>query len=236
MYSLCFGVVGVVLLAVPVGAINYPVGITNCGESNWVNATPSRAVALNQGATEVLLALNLTDRMVGTAFLDDEIWEELADRYAQVPVLAAEYPDIETLKEVKPDFLYAAYSSAFSQELNYTEWLGRPCSLTIQVLDYDNSSYCRKELHEFGIQTYLQNSYCERVEDREESDISTLFAEIWDLANIFDVHDQARLLIDSIDDHFYQAKAVTEAKQTGSTKPKILWLDGFDEFAPFAGV
>lgn len=49
---------------VTVSAINYPVGVSNCGESNWVNATPARAVTLNQGATEVMLALNLTDRRI----------------------------------------------------------------------------------------------------------------------------------------------------------------------------
>jgi ABC-type Fe3+-hydroxamate transport system substrate-binding protein len=64
VYSYAFGVAS---------AIDYPIGVTNCGESSWVNATPTRAVTLNQGATEVLLALNLTDRMVGTAYLDDAI-------------------------------------------------------------------------------------------------------------------------------------------------------------------
>ena len=239
MSSFCFCVALFIYThaAVPVGAINYPVGVSNCGESNWVNATPARAVTLNQGATEVLLALNLTDRMVGTAYLDDAIWEELADRYAQVPVLSANYPDIETLMEVNPDFLYAAYSSAFSPlNLNYTAWLGGPCSLTIEVFEYGNDTYCRKELHDFGIQTYLQSTYCEKVEHREESQISTLFAEIWDLANIFDAHKQARLLIDSIDNHFDQAKAVTIGNQTTIGAPiKVLWLDGFDEAAPFVG-
>ena len=225
VYSYAFGVAS---------AIDYPIGVTNCGESSWVNATPTRAVTLNQGATEVLLALNLTDRMVGTAYLDDAIWEELAERYAKVPVLSAEYPDVDTLMDANPDFLYAAYSSAFSSmTLNYSTWLGKPCSLTIGD---GSDTYCRKELHEFGIQTYLQSSYCEKVEHREESKISTLFAEIWDLANIFDAHEQARLLIDSIDDHFDQAKAVTGRNQTSDAAvTKVLWLDGFAEDSPFVG-
>ena len=228
--------------SVTVSAINYPVGVSNCGESNWVNATPARAVALNQAATEVMLALNLTDRMVGTGPLDDAIWEELADRYAQVPVLAVGsdgfYPDVDTLIEVNPDFLYGSYSSAFSTKyVNYSELLGGPCSLTIQVLDYyENETYCRKELHEFGIQTYLQSSFCEKIEHREESKISTLFAEIWDVANIFDAHEQARIVIDSIDFHFDQAKAVAGSNQTSdSVSPKILWFDSYVEEDPFVG-
>lgn len=213
-----------------VNAINYPVGITNCGESKWVNATPIRAVTLNQGATEVLLALNLTDKMVGTSYLDDEIWPELADRYSLVPVLSDFYPDVDTLKNVSPDFLYAAYSSAFSQDnINYTAWLGATCSNIS-----DAGVFCRKELHEFGIQTYLQSTYCEKVEHREESKISTLFAEIWDLANIFDAHEQAREVIDSIDAHFDKAVAITESFN-GSTPTKVLWVDGLDNTTVYAG-
>jgi hypothetical protein len=43
-----------------VQAITHPAGITNCGVSNWISSPPQRAVTLNQGATEMLLALNLS--------------------------------------------------------------------------------------------------------------------------------------------------------------------------------
>jgi ABC-type Fe3+-hydroxamate transport system substrate-binding protein len=43
-----------------VHAITFPAGITNCGVQNWITSTPQRAVTLNQGATEMLLALNLS--------------------------------------------------------------------------------------------------------------------------------------------------------------------------------
>jgi iron complex transport system substrate-binding protein len=32
---------------------------------------------MNQGTTEIMLALDLADGMVGTAYLDDYIWYEL---------------------------------------------------------------------------------------------------------------------------------------------------------------
>jgi hypothetical protein len=41
-------------------AITYPAGITNCGVQNWISSPPQRAVTLNQGATEMLLGLNLS--------------------------------------------------------------------------------------------------------------------------------------------------------------------------------
>ncbi len=58
-------------------ALDYPIGITNCGVQQWVPDAPERAVTMNQGATEVMLALGLEDRMVGTAYLDDYIYPEL---------------------------------------------------------------------------------------------------------------------------------------------------------------
>lgn len=80
------------LLLWTAGAVNYPVGITNCGVSSWIDKTPQRAITMNQGTTEIMLALGLVDHLVGTAYLDDEIWQELAEDYAKVPVLSGGYP------------------------------------------------------------------------------------------------------------------------------------------------
>lgn len=60
-----------------VSALDYPIGITNCGVQSWIPSPPKRAVTMNQGTTEVMLALGLEDRMAGTAYLDDYIWPEL---------------------------------------------------------------------------------------------------------------------------------------------------------------
>jgi iron complex transport system substrate-binding protein len=221
-------------------AMVYPVGLTNCGESNWIAAPPKRAVTMNQGTTEVLLALNLSDSMVGTAYLDDKIWPELAEAYAKVPVLAATYPDIKTLMSVDPDFVFASYSSAFAQgeSLNYSSVVGA-CKLEIEdPIEGDEATkvYCRKELHEFGIQTYLQNPYCEKIEHRNEVDMDGLFAEIWDIANIFDVHNEARELIDSIEAHLTGAIDIADYGKTLDPNPvRVLWLDGWSDETPFVG-
>jgi hypothetical protein len=178
-----------IALALPaiVDGLDYPIGITNCGVQSWIKSPPQRAVTMNQGATEVMLALGLVDHMVGTAYLDDYIWPELEADYNKVPVLSAEYPDIDTLMSVEPDFVYASYSSAFSAEsVNYTNFLGvDECDLVIEALD-SNRSHCRQELHAAGIQTYLQKPYCELIEHRPEggaeSTIATLYNEIGDIA------------------------------------------------------
>ncbi len=91
----------------------YPVTVENCGVEVTLERAPEAVVTLNQGVTEVALALGLADRMSGTAHLDDEVAERLADDYARVPVLSAEYPTAEQLLAVGPDLALASYASAF---------------------------------------------------------------------------------------------------------------------------
>src|SRR6202008_77640 len=62
--------------------------IDDCGVRVPSSPPPTRAVTLNQGATEVMLALGLQDRMIGTAYLDDRVAPAYASAYASVPVLA----------------------------------------------------------------------------------------------------------------------------------------------------
>ncbi|MEE3920328.1 hypothetical protein V2I01_25410 [Micromonospora sp. BRA006-A] len=93
-----------------------PVAVTNCGTPVTIAAPPMRVVTMNQAATEIMLALGLQDRMIGTAYLDDAILPAYADAYAKIPVLAKEYPTKEKLLEAEPDFVYASYNSAFGDE------------------------------------------------------------------------------------------------------------------------
>lgn len=192
---------------------------------------------MNQGATEVLLALKLADRMAGTAYLDDEIWPEMAEDFGQVPILSDRYPDIDTLMAAQPDFIYGSYASAFANgtSIHYASVLG-DCDLVVPQDDGSSRMYCREELHERSIQTYLQEPYCELPEYRPDTTtVDVLYDEIWDLANIFDAHDQARELVDSIEEHFSQAQRVTATSNQDLPPIKVLWLDGWSEETPFVG-
>ena len=55
----------------------YPVTVENCGISFTYDEAPTRAIAMNQHVTEVMLALGLEDNMIGTAYIDDFILAEL---------------------------------------------------------------------------------------------------------------------------------------------------------------
>ena len=149
---------------------------------------------MNQGTTEIMLALGLAEHMVGTAFLDDYIWSELEAEYKTIPVIAKKYPTIDDRRSVDPDFVYASYSSAFAiTSVNYTQGLpieilgedGQCDLVTTESLEIDGI-HCRAELHKAGIQTYLQKPACEFIEHRPAGGaadtITTLFNEIWDIA------------------------------------------------------
>jgi iron complex transport system substrate-binding protein len=180
------------------GASGFPVTIENCGVRQTFAAPPRRAVTMNQAATEVMLALGLGDRLVGTAYRDDQILPELAQAYRAVPVLAPEYPSREVLLATKPDFVYASFGSAFS------EGAGGP----------------RPDLGRAGIATYLAPSACPAA----RVSLETGFHEIRDIARIFGVSARADSLIAGYE---AELTRVTRALDPAS-RPRIFWYDAND--------
>lgn len=151
------------------GAGDYdPVTVENCGIERTFERPPERAVTMNQHATEVMLALGLEGRMVGTAYLDDEILPELEDAYERVPVLSEQYPSREELLGAEPDFVFGGFTSAFEAD----------------------AAGPRAGLHELGMGTYLMSEYCPnaRVED---ASVEQVYRDILNIGRIFEVEDRA---------------------------------------------
>ncbi|MGH8893501.1 MAG: ABC transporter substrate-binding protein [Actinomycetes bacterium] len=94
----------------------YPVNVSTCGFTSTLEARPTKTITMNQGATEVVLALGAEDQLAGTAYLDDEVPAKWKKAYDSVPVLSKEYPDHETILAAKPDLIYGSYISAFDNE------------------------------------------------------------------------------------------------------------------------
>jgi iron complex transport system substrate-binding protein len=76
---------------------------------------PQRAVSLSQFSTEMLLALGLRERMVGTAFLEEAVSEKVKRDYEAVPVLAEKWPSLEVFLAAAPDFA-VGWGVAFSKK------------------------------------------------------------------------------------------------------------------------
>ncbi|MYC71225.1 MAG: ABC transporter substrate-binding protein [Gemmatimonadetes bacterium] len=188
----------------------YPLTIDNCGLTYTYDAPPERGITMNQASTEVMLVLGLADKMVGTAYMDDEILSSLAEAYNSVPVLAEEYPSQEILFAGEPDFVYGAYRSAFG----------------------DEAAGPREELMGLGINAYLSVVSCEDEALRPESaTMATIYAEIKDIAAIFGVPDRGEALVAEMQ---ARLEAVTETIGDDAEPVKIFWYDsGTDDV--FAG-
>ena len=86
----------------------------NCGET-WSSARtpPTRIVALNQHAADLLIALDAGPTLVGVAYLDDTHAGDHNAEYVGVPVIAPRYPSSEVLYAQKPELVVGGFASAF---------------------------------------------------------------------------------------------------------------------------
>ncbi|WP_329109822.1 ABC transporter substrate-binding protein [Micromonospora sp. NBC_01699] len=183
-----------------------PVTLKNCGFDVTVTAVPARVVTMNQAATEIMLALGLGDRLIGTAYLDDTILPEYADAYRAVPVLAKEYPSKEKLLEVGPDFVYGSFASAFGEE----------------------GAGDRAALRTLGIGSYLSPAGCPADARPATLTVDHVFDEIREVATVFGVPDRATALVDA-----QRARITAAAAKPRAGVSVFWWDDGTD--APSAG-
>lgn len=179
----------------------FPYTVSNCGVRTTFSAPPERAVAMNQHATEVLLALGLQDRMVGTAYLDDAVLPEYRKAYDGVKVLAKEYPSKEVLLGAAPDFVYGGYGTAFDQGA------GRD----------------RAGLEKAGIRTRLNVEYC----TDGPVGLDQLRAEISEVARTFGVPERGERLIEEQE---RRIGAVKE-RVAGRERPSVFVYDSGDTSA-----
>ena len=146
----------------------FPIELTSCGFTSEIADRPESAITMNQGATEVALALGVEDQLAGTAYLDDEIPEKWREAYESVPVIADSYPDSETVLAERPDFVYASYASAFDAE----------------------AAGDRGELADSAIATYVSPLGCPG-DDKPEISWDSVWGEVDDVAAAFGVPERA---------------------------------------------
>ncbi len=147
--------------------------LSNCGVAVTIDAPPERVITIKSTSTEMLLALGLGDRIIGTAFPDGPVPEEWADAAADLPLVSDRVPGEEAVLELEPDFIYAGWESNFS-----ADGVGE-----------------RAELAALGIDTYVSPAACRSADVPAELDFEEVFREIAEVAAIFDV--DASELIDA---------------------------------------
>lgn len=185
----------------------FPVEVTSCGFTATLTSAPERVVTLNQGATEVVLALGLEDQLAGTAYLDDAVPARWQAAYEAVPVLSDEYPTREDFLAAQPDLAYASYGSAFDAKVAGTQ----------------------QELADEGIATYLSPFGCGEDADRPEPSFDAVWDEVTSVASAFGHPDAADDLI--AEQRATLDELTDEADGEGTT---VLWYDSGRK-TPFVG-
>ncbi|WP_214106611.1 ABC transporter substrate-binding protein [Acrocarpospora catenulata] len=174
------------------------VELTSCGLPVRLTSPPRRAVSMEQNATEIMLTLGLADRMVGTAYRTDPVLDELKSDYDKVPVLADQYPGREALLAAAPDFIYSMRASAYAPDAGGT----------------------RQDLAKLGVPAYLSANDCEdRALIPASLSFEAVFAEIGDIAKIFDVEDRGRDVVADLRRRLDTAKAAAHI----GTNTKLMW-------------
>ena len=161
---------------------DYPLTIENCGQSITFDAPPQNAVALGQNSAEIMLMLGLEDRMAATAFWPNKVLPELAEANAKVELLSVEFPSLESVLAVQPDFVAA---------------------MLVTLMGPDSKVAKREDFHSLDIPTYLSPSACSVTEvstdiygaRSELWSMDQLYKEISDLSLIFDVADRGEAVI-----------------------------------------
>ncbi|SDP78020.1 iron complex transport system substrate-binding protein [Rhodoferax sp. OV413] len=99
------------LLSAACAAQTFPVTVDSCGEALTFTAPPQRAVVHDLNMTEMALALQLQDRMVGVTGITGwyKTGPEFKAALGNIPELAPKYPTLENLLAANPDFFFAGW-------------------------------------------------------------------------------------------------------------------------------
>ena len=181
------------------------VTIENNDTTQIYSEAPKKAISLNQHVTEIMLALGLEDSMVGTAYLDDEIYAPLKAAYDKVPVLAEQYPTKEQVIDAEADFLYAGWKSGFSEK-----GVGTP-----------------EELKALGIHTYLHTS-----SGITKPSLEDIFTDIRNIAKIFQVEVRGEALIEQMSK---EVEDVQSKLPQGKEELRVLIFDSGKQDVTTAG-
>jgi len=151
--------------AVPETPTAEAVTVENCGVPVTFDVPPQRVVTIKSTSTEMMLALGVGDRIVGTAFQDGPVPEEWAADAADLPEISDFMPSEEAVLELEPDLVYSGWESAFAADATGE----------------------RDELAALGVASYVQPAACRSADVPAKLTFDEVFREIQEAADIFGV-------------------------------------------------
>lgn len=177
---------------------HYPLTVENCGSTLTFAQAPSRVVTIGQAGTEMLYAMGLSDKVVGTSLWFNNVLAEYQPVNDRIERLADNEPSFEAVIGKRPQLV--------AVEL---EWMVGP----------QGAVGTREQFHEMNIPTYLMPSDCEAKDNLVGADgtrleafrVDSLYKSISQLAQIFDVQARGEKLIATLKASL--AKSVATAAQ-----------------------
>ncbi|NHB78562.1 ABC transporter substrate-binding protein [Rhodobacter calidifons] len=163
------------ILAAAAPALADPVTVKSCNREVTFDAPPLAAISNDVNLTEMMLALGLTDRMVGYTGVSGwkTLDETLRAGVAELPELSAKYPSKEVLIGAGADFYFAGW--------NYGMKAG--------------GEVTPETLAPFGIAVYELTESCIHIMPKARTSMEDMYADILNLGRIFGVEEKAEALV-----------------------------------------
>ncbi|WP_108818475.1 ABC transporter substrate-binding protein [Pseudovibrio sp. Alg231-02] len=185
------------------------VSVKSCNRTVEFDGVPQRAISNDSNLTEMMLALELQDNMVGYTGVSGwkTLDEELTDKVAVLPELSPKYPSKEVLIGADADFYFAGW--------NYGMRVG--------------GEVTPETLEPFGIKVYELTESCIHIGEKPKVSMDDMYNDLLNLGRIFDVEERAEALVQSYRDDLAQFKAGLTA---GDTPLRVFVFDSGED-SPF---
>ena len=152
----------------------YPLTVENCGSTLTFQHAPVRSVTIGQAGTEMLYAMGLSEKLVGTSLWFNDVLATYKTENDKIERLADNEPSFEAVIGKRPELV--------AVEL---EWMVGP----------QGAVGTREQFHELNIPTYLMPSDCEAKDNSVGADgtrleafrVESIYKSISQLAEIFNV-------------------------------------------------
>lgn len=189
---------------------HFPLTVENCGSTLTFQHAPSRVVTIGQAGTEMLYALGLGDRLVGTSLWFNDVLAKYKAQNDKVERLADNDPSFEAVIGKRPELVAVQL-----------EWMVGP----------QGAVGTREQFHELKIPTYLMPSDCEGKDNLVGADgtrleafrIDSIYKSISQLAEIFDVQERGQQLNTELKASVAKATATLQDKQLKQTSA-LFWF------------
>lgn len=193
-----------------VSSNGFSVTVESCGEAVSYSAAPQRALAFDVNLIEMMMQLDLANRMVGYWTSGSEIRPEFQAALASVNEIEAEWPgpSLEVIVGTEADFVLGGWGYGFSEDNGVTP----------------------ERLKQMGLNSYAIRESCPADEANRVLTIEDTYADIQNVGSIFGHADQAEVLVDQM------RSEVSEVTQTiGDTAiaPRVFLYDDIGEGNPY---